>query len=86
MAELPSAVCQVCGGYKRDVNHWLVGITKPGFEGLIIQAAEACLEPRNPEFIYDDLCGDGCVHTLVSRYLDNLHRFYRDQEAPCQTN
>jgi hypothetical protein len=81
MSGLPTAMCKICGRYKHEVNHWLVAIAKPGFEGILIQAAEAASSPRNPEFIYEDLCGQGCAHKRLSRYLDELNALFTTQET-----
>ncbi len=68
--------CDECGLEKRETNHWLVAITRPGFEGILFQPAEATESPRNPLFTYKDLCGQGCAHTRLGRYLDDLKALF----------
>jgi len=72
MADLPTAVCAVCGHFKYEVNHWLVAVSRPGYEGILIQPVEATESPRAENFIYEDLCGQACAHTRLSRCLDDL--------------
>jgi hypothetical protein len=76
----PPYVCKVCGAPKRDTNHWQMAITKPGFEGIIFQPIETVEEPRNPEFIYEELCGQGCSLKRHSRYLDDLNELFNAQK------
>jgi hypothetical protein len=71
--EVNSVKCNVCGRQKQETNHWLVAITKPGFEGILFLPAEAVETPRNPDFTYEDLCGQACSLKRHSRWLDDLH-------------
>ncbi len=74
--DVTTQTCDVCGREKREVNHWLLAIVKPGFEGILIQPVEAAQPPRAPGFIYEDLCGQACAHTRLSRYLDELNLLF----------
>jgi hypothetical protein len=62
--------CDVCGRPKLETNHWLVAITRVGMEGILVQPSEVSVSPRNPDFLYEDLCGDECVHKRISRWMD----------------
>jgi hypothetical protein len=69
--EVPShIVCDVCGLPKGATNHWLVAIVRPGYEGILIQPAEASTSPRDPDFKYSDICGQQCAHKQLSRWFD----------------
>ena len=74
--ESPTVVCDICRRQKAEVNHWLVAITRPSFEGILIQTVEATETPRNPVFNYEDLCGQECCHKRISRYLDDLNNLF----------
>jgi hypothetical protein len=69
----PATSCNICGIAKKEADHWLVAISRPGFEGILFQAAEACKEPLNPLFVYEDLCGHGCSFRRISRYIYSLN-------------
>lgn len=78
--EHPVTTCDICGRAKAETNHWLVAIVKPGFEGIIFQPAEATEDPRNPEFVYEDICGQECGHKRLSRWLDELNAAFIQPE------
>jgi hypothetical protein len=78
--EAPTVVCDICGRQKAEVNHWLVAITRPSFEGILIQPVEATETPRNPVFTYEDLCGQQCCHKRISRYLDDLNSLFNSTQ------
>lgn len=85
----PPYVCKVCGAPKLTTNHWLVAIVRPEFEGIIFQPVEAASDPRNPEFVYEEICGQGCAHARLSRYLDDLNETFKaiqKSEAECDSN
>ena len=72
--DFQSRICDECGAHKRDTNHWLVAVERPDFEGILFVPAEAAMPPseRDKEFQYRDICGQGCAHTRLSRWLDGL--------------
>jgi hypothetical protein len=70
--QAPPYLCSICGAPKLTVNHWQMAISQPGVEGVSYQPIETIEEPRNPLFIYEELCGQSCTHKHLSRYLDNL--------------
>jgi hypothetical protein len=75
MSELfqaPPYLCKVCGAPKKSVNHWQVAITEPGVEGITFRPIEFIDEPRNPLFIYEELCSQSCSLKRHNRYLDEL--------------
>jgi endogenous inhibitor of DNA gyrase (YacG/DUF329 family) len=76
MAEFSAVKCDECGTLKLETNHWLVSVTRPGFEGIIFQPAEACDSPRNPELLYQNHCGERCAHIRLSRYLEELKALF----------
>ena len=74
--EFNGTSCDVCSTHKKETNHWLVSITRPGFEGIIFQPAEAVELPRNPLFIYENLCGAKCSLIRLDRYMDELRAIF----------
>jgi endogenous inhibitor of DNA gyrase (YacG/DUF329 family) len=70
--DVATVACNVCGRQKQRTNHWLVGVVKPGFEGILFQPAEACMSPRNPDFNYEDFCGQLCAHKRLDRWFEDL--------------
>jgi len=80
MAEFAAITCDECHTLKRETNHWLVSVTRPGFEGIIFQPAEATESPRNPLFLYENHCGDRCATIRFSRYLDELKALFTATE------
>ena len=64
--------CNICGRHKQQTTHWIVAMVKPGIEGIIFQPAEACSSPRNPEFTYEDFCGQLCAHKRLDRWFEDL--------------
>jgi hypothetical protein len=75
--QAPPFICRVCGAPKLNTNHWLFAIVKPGFEGILFQPIEATDPDRNPLFTYEEICGQGCCHTRLSRYLDDLNETFK---------
>jgi hypothetical protein len=73
----PPYLCKNCGAPKLETNHWQMAITRPGFEGVIYQPIETVEEPRNPEFLYEELCGDTCSLKHHQRYLDDLKELFK---------
>jgi hypothetical protein len=73
--DVSTVACNVCGRQKQETNHWLVAIVRDGFEGILFQPAEACSDPRNPDFKYEDICGQECSHKRLSRWLDTLNSY-----------
>ena len=76
--DVATKACDVCGRQKQETNHWLVAVTKAGFEGIIFQPAESVEEPRNPLFTYEDICGQECAHKRLSRCLDELNAVFSE--------
>jgi hypothetical protein len=72
--------CDICARQKAEVNHWLVAITRPGFEGILFVPVEAAEEPRNPDFVYQDICGQGCAIKRLSAALDDINAVFN--QAP----
>jgi hypothetical protein len=71
--ELTIVRCNICQIEKREINHWLVAITRPGLEGIMFVPAESIEEPRRSGYTYEDLCGQGCAHKRLSAWLGDLN-------------
>jgi hypothetical protein len=70
--QAPPYLCSICGAPKLSVNHWQMAVTRPGIAGISYQPIESVEEPRNPLFVYEELCGQACTHKSLDRYLGNL--------------
>jgi hypothetical protein len=79
--DVKTVACDLCGLQKQETNHWLVEVTRAGFEGIIFQPAEATESPRNPDFIYKDLCGQECAHKRLAQWLDELNSLFNAPES-----
>jgi endogenous inhibitor of DNA gyrase (YacG/DUF329 family) len=79
--DFQSKICDECGAQKREVNHWLVAVERADFEGILFVPAEAVVPvtDRATEFQYRDICGQGCAHTRLSRWLDSLKQIDYEQ-------
>lgn len=71
--DVNTVACNVCERQKQEVNHWLVAIVKPDFEGIIFLPADAAQSPRVEGYQYEDICGQACAHKRLSRWLDDLN-------------
>lgn len=60
MSKIISIKCDVCGGAKKEVNHWWTG--RLDGEGLTIR-------PVGDVSLMFDLCSEKCVMTATQRYL-----------------
>ena len=72
MTEVNTVKCNECGTLKLATNHWLVSIMKPRLKSITFQPEESVKSPRNPNFEYENHCGDRCALIRFSRYLDEL--------------
>jgi len=72
--DINTKACNQCGTLKRETNHWIVSIVRPGFEGIIFQPAEACADPRDPESVYEDFCGRECAHKRFDRWCNEFQQ------------
>lgn len=72
--DITTIKCDVCGQHKLETNHWLVAGTRPAaeFKEIVFLPAESRRAPRFGEWQYDDLCGEGCAHKRLSRWLTDL--------------
>ena len=57
MTDVATVACNVCSHQKQETNHWFVAIVHPNFEGILFEPAECASQPRNPDFTYEDICG-----------------------------
>jgi hypothetical protein len=70
--DIATKSCDVCGRQNLAANDWLVAIVRPEYEGILFVPAEAAASSRNPDFIYEDICGQECGHKRLSRWFDEL--------------
>jgi hypothetical protein len=75
-----AVICDVCKRQKQEVNHWLVAIVRPLYEGIIFEPADAVEEPRRDNVIYEDICGQECAHKRLSTWLDELNEAFQPAE------
>jgi hypothetical protein len=40
-----------------------------------LQRGDGRADPRNPDFKYEDICGQECSHKRLSRWLDTLNSY-----------
>ena len=78
--EAPPYLCAICNAPKLTTNHWQIAITRPELEGVLYQPIECVEEPRNPLFVYEELCGDTCSLKHHQRYLDELRKRFKAME------
>jgi hypothetical protein len=78
--DAPPYLCSICHTPKLTTNHWQIAITRPEMEGVLYQPIESIEEPRNPLFIYEELCGDTCSLKHHQRYLDDLRNRFKDMD------
>jgi len=76
--QIPHTVCDICGRMKQETNQWLIAVTDPaskttGNVGIAFGPANAALDERHL-FLIEDICGQACAHTRLSRYLDELQQ------------
>lgn len=67
-----SKVCNVCGRQKQETNHWLVAITRPGMEGIMIVPADSASGDLGEAYQREDLCGQACTTKRLSQWLETL--------------
>lgn len=78
-------VCDVCKRQKQETNHWLVAIVRAGYEGILFQPAESCVERDRIDAIYEDICGQECAHKRLSAWLDELNAIFNQPTAESVT-
>ncbi|QNI34509.1 hypothetical protein H7849_11800 [Alloacidobacterium dinghuense] len=75
MAITTQVTCDVCGQQKKDGESWLVAVRRIDAPGIGFGAEGAMYEGRSQDLAIEHICGQGCAHTRLSRWLDSqLHQ------------
>jgi hypothetical protein len=68
MSEFTAPQCNVCGRLKGATNNWLKAVTTTLYRGIALVPAET-LRDLDPDFTYEDICGQACAIKRVSVWL-----------------
>lgn len=72
--------CDICGKEKGESNHWYVAITgAPAQPGIAFGPIDSIIS--DPTVKREHICGQGCLHKRLDRWIANLHAATNPSEA-----